>query len=912
MTGAPDATFRIDGPLPTGLTVLEASAGTGKTFSLAGLAVRYIAEGDVKASELCVVSFTEAATAELRGRIRSKLVEALHHLESVEKSDDPVIGLLLTDPEMRSTYLGRVADALAEFDAATIATIHGFCSRVVATGATGGLDVSFTADDSDVDEVVNDRFLERFAAAGGWPAEAAKVGEAVRLRLRMPDAELFVPDRTAITRTDQIDRADRIDELVALVDDIVSELLRRRAALRRRTFDSLLVEARDLLVGPRGRATRALLQQRFRVVMIDEFQDTDRVQWDIFRLAFLDGPTPATVVVVGDPKQSIYRFRSAELSAYLDARARADLVTSLDTNWRSDAGLIDAMERVFDRFTFGADEVVFQSVLPADPHAEPPLFDPSPDAAPLQLRALDDGLTAPDSTAAARIDLVAEVVRLLEEATLPDPAADGGRRRVAASDIGVLVRSNADATSFVAALSGAGVPAASSSNDSVLDSLAAAQWRILLSALERPSSAPRARAAALTWFVGMTPVDVDGLDADGRDGLGELVERLRGWAGCVAAGGLAALMAELRAGGLLERVLGRGGGERDLTDLDHVLELLQGAVGGRPAAASALLAVLDDLTDPDLRDPDAIAPELLARRIDRDDDTVKVLTVHRAKGLEFPIVLCPTLWRKRPNRQGLPHAQLDGGRLIDTNCMLPGNASAASAFVPVVEADKVERDGEDRRLLYVALTRAQHRLVVWWSSAGCGKKTDSPLAELFRHAGGGTLDPPAWAETLGGHDRGCVGGGTGASPGAGGVGSPRRRCRAVRVGGRARARPELVPLVVQLHQDPPGGIARRRRGGGTTGGRWRRRAERGRAPGRRPPADPRVVEAAAVGAGRHRVRHARALGDGAGRLRGPRRARRAPGAVCRAAPLPQPRHRARRAGRGTPGRDGRTARWPRG
>jgi exodeoxyribonuclease V beta subunit len=185
--------FDLLGPLPAerSTTVLEASAGTGKTFSLAGLAVRYIAEGDVKASELCVVSFTEAATAELRTH-PVELVEALHHLAGREKSDDPVIGLLLTDPEMRSTYLGG-------WPARGVRRRHHRHHPRLAPGWSprggGGLDVVHGRR-PDVDEVVNDRFLERFAAAGGWPAEAAKVAAP---RLRMPDAELFVPDRTAIT-----------------------------------------------------------------------------------------------------------------------------------------------------------------------------------------------------------------------------------------------------------------------------------------------------------------------------------------------------------------------------------------------------------------------------------------------------------------------------------------------------------------------------------------------------------------------------------------------------------------------------------------------------------------------------------------------------------------------------------------
>ena len=444
------------------------------------------------------------------------------------------------------------------------------------------------------------------------------------------------------------------------------------------------------------------------------------------------------------PKQSIYRFRSAELSSYLDARSEAGHVLGLGTNFRSDDGLLRGLDLLFAGYEFGDQRVAFQSVRAGRPDAEPGLIDPSEGSAPVQLRCVDPEITdAASASAAARDDMVAEVVRLLSGVDVHDPAAaNGGPSAAGVNDIGVLVRSNADATSFVAALAAAGVPAASSSNDSVLDSAAATQWRVLLAALERPSSPPRARAAALTWFVGRTPVELDALD---DDGLADLVDLLRRWALRLVDGGLVALMAEARAGGLLQRVLARPGGERDLTDLDHVQELLLSMVGGRPVGPSALLSVLDDLASPDDVNPDdALAPELLSRRIDRDDDTVKVLTVHRSKGLEFPVVLCPTLWRKRANRQGVAHAMRDRVRLIDTNQIRVAGGGGGQLFDQVKKADAIEREGEDSRLLYVALTRARHRLVVWWSPCSMPKPNSKaplpPLAQLLAHASGTERD----------------------------------------------------------------------------------------------------------------------------------------------------------------------------
>ncbi|HEY6533534.1 MAG TPA: UvrD-helicase domain-containing protein, partial [Acidimicrobiales bacterium] len=474
----------LTGPLPTGLTVLEASAGTGKTYSLAGLATRFVAEAGVEASQLCIVSFTEAATAELRGRIRAAFGTALHHLDAQTDvddpvvADDPVVRHLLADIQARILRRDRLAAALAEFDTATISTIHGFCARVVGARGPAGVELPISGDDADVDELVADRYLARYGSVGEWPAAPDRVADAVKLRLRMPDAEMFRLGRSnrPALKPDQAARADDIDEIAGLVDGLVDEVLRRRVERRRRTFDGLLVEARDLLAGPSGGAVREVLQQRFRTVMVDEFQDTDRVQWDIFRTAFLEGPNPAPVVVVGDPKQSIYRFRSAELSSYLDARSEAGAVLGLGTNYRSDPDLLSGLDALFAGYEFGDERVAFQAVRPGRDYDEQRLVDPSPDAAPLEFRCVDPEVTdAASAAAAARDDLVAEVVRLLSEAELHDPSAPGGVRALSASDIGVLVRSNADATSFVAALAAAGVPAASSSNDSVLDSPAAVQ-----------------------------------------------------------------------------------------------------------------------------------------------------------------------------------------------------------------------------------------------------------------------------------------------------------------------------------------------------------------------------------------------------------------------------------------------------
>ncbi|MEY2957666.1 MAG: hypothetical protein RLZZ01_234, partial [Actinomycetota bacterium] len=640
MTATP---FDLSRRPSAGLTVLEASAGTGKTFSLAGLTVLGLARGDITTRQVCVVTFTEAATAELTGRLRSRLAQAAELLSRWVPGDpvpgDPVDAILLDgDDTERQVRAERLSAALAEFDAATISTIHGFCQRLLT--AAGADAVEVTGDDDDVVEVVRDHIL----ANGLELAEPDRLVTAVRRMLALPDAAMAEhPAAPADVRSE-------LDVVIAAVDACVAEVSARRSRWRRRTFDSMLSDTRDLLVDPvRGPAMVAELRGRFRLVLIDEFQDTDRVQWDIFRTAFLDTAhpaPPAAVVVVGDPKQSIYRFRGAELSAYLAAVDYASdtggSLHTLDANWRSDGAVLSALEQLFTRpdrtgVTFGDPAVAFHQVRAGRGDDGRCIVDPATDAA-LRFRVMhppsSDGgkVAAPAGHAWVRHDVVAEVVRVLSDVWIVRRAGDEPEP-TRPSDIGILVRSNAVAEDIADRLRGAGVPVSTSGTDSVLGSAGAFHWTTLIDALQRPTSIAAARALAIGAFGAHDPAGIAMLDEAGDTAL---LDRLRELLSAVTRGGVPRLVAELRRGGYAQRVLARTGGERLLTDIDHVAELLQRSTGGRPCSPARLAAVLDEFR---AVAADSTGGELLDRRLDRDDDTVKVMTVHKSKGLEFPIVL---------------------------------------------------------------------------------------------------------------------------------------------------------------------------------------------------------------------------------------------------------------------------------
>lgn len=760
--------FDLAGPLPTGLTVLEASAGTGKTFTLSALAVRYVAEWGIPASALCIVSFTEAATAEIRGRVRRRLAEVADALEAATgvdaEHDDEVVAAVAagcTDTE-RAQRTARLRAAVTEFDAATITTIHGFCGRVLALGGDPIGDGPASRSAADVDEVVNDLLLacaapsedggplglDQEAAATVGDLAPARVVEAVRAALQLPDADLLrlsEPEHPGPDAGDRLrKRFDKQRPMVVaanaaarVVEQATGTVIARRQRARRRTVDRVVVDARDLLVRPESLGLVAALRQRYRVVLIDEFQDTDRVQWELFRRAFVGGPDAASVVLVGDPKQSIYRFRGAELSAYLDAVAHADAVHTLARNWRSDEPVLRGLEVLLGGVTFGSDDVVFQPVAAAPDRTDWALS-PHPEAvfAPIDVRVVprpaEGTLKAPDARAAITADLVATVGRLLGQGS--EITDDDGPRRLRAGDIAVLTRSNHEASSVVAALAAAGIAAATSGATSVVETEAWAQWRRLLLALEQPSSSSAVRAAAVGWFGGHSLADL-AVATDVQ--LAELHDRFRSWATLLASRGIPALLAAACAHGVQDRLLARHGGERDLTDLEHIAELLQGATGGRPAPAGALRRLVDS---PDVFGSADDGDSVVTRRIDRDDDAVQVFTIHRSKGLEFGVVLCPFLWPKGRNTE-LQHAVLDGRRVISSAWVAGVKPDAAGDLEAAYAA---EASGEQRRRLYVALTRARHGCVLWW--APLDDQHTSVLGDVLAQAAGLDGRPRSAAE----------------------------------------------------------------------------------------------------------------------------------------------------------------------
>ncbi|HEX8630175.1 MAG TPA: UvrD-helicase domain-containing protein, partial [Catenuloplanes sp.] len=705
--------FDVHGPLPTGTTVLEASAGTGKTFTIAALAARYVAEGTARLPELMLVTFGRAATAELRERVRERLVDVERDLaepKRARESDDSVLALLADVDDTEVDHRRRrLRAALADFDSATIATTHQFCQRMrigLGLAADGDPDAVFVEDLDDlVSEVVDDLYLRKYASPGAAAPDFDRP-KAVEI------ARAAVGDFQARLEPGDAAPGGAADLRYRFAGAVRDEVHRRKRQRRLYGYDDMLTGLAAALTDPvRGPAGCARLRERYSVVLVDEFQDTDPVQWNILRTAF-HGHT--TLVLIGDPKQAIYAFRGADVVSYLTAADAATTHATLAVNWRSDEPLLRALDVVFGGAALGDERITVRPVTAA--HRGRRLTG-APVDTPLRVRVVGrDGcrltktglLSTSDARAVVAADVAADIGALLGSgAQLTD-------RGVAPGDVAVLVRTHRQSTQIRDALAAAGVPAVVA-GASVFGTAAAGDWLALLQGMEQPHRATRVAAAALTSIVGWS---AETLAAATDDELEELGATLRRWAAVLATRGVAALLEAVTATGLSARLLRQRSGERQLTDLRHVgLTLHAAAVEGQlglAASAEWLRHRIDEA-------PDDISVER-SRRLESDADAVQVLTVHSCKGLEFPVVYVPYGWDRHVGTPELLRLHDDAGaRVLDVG------GSGGTGFTGRSQQHLAEDAGEDLRLLYVALTRAQCQIVAWWAPTA-----NTPASALHR------------------------------------------------------------------------------------------------------------------------------------------------------------------------------------
>ena len=790
-------------PLTPGLRLLEASAGTGKTFALAHLVLRLLSEGPkpLAVEQLLVVTFTEAAAAELRDRIARRLQQALQLLEQPEAAagDDPLQawrtahGTAARQGELR----GRLLLALEQLDRADITTIHGFCRRTLqrqALEAGLGPAVSVESDAAErrqqlvhdywrqqvlpldpgllaglqqlqispeqlatlLGQLDGDPALELDPLPPGCDVEQPLAAQLMALwpqrwqtflqhwqrsaqeleqQLAATAAELHSqgfdykpyrlkpkPDRlervqawldglqqvpdyaTVLAQRDLRDyfhpgpfckvagapdtpfslpERPLLEAIAELVDGPAellllhfahwgrAELARRRSAAGQMGFGQLLEQLDPGGDADQPSALLTAVSNRYRAALIDEFQDTDPIQWRILQRAFATAPPRHLLVIVGDPKQAIYRFRGGELATYRQAAA---LVPAQDRrglieNRRSSAPLVAGLNALMAP-GLRRSQLEVPAVEACAGKGE--LLLP-PGEAPLQLLPVEPPLLERQVAGLCQ--------QLLERGLILEQGEQ--RRPLRAGDLCLLVSRHDQAEALRSALEQRQLPSRLVSRGDVFESLGAAALQRLLDALASPGVAGRQRLLAASPLLGWSAEEIHTAAAERWDALAlqlaELANRL-------PRQGLTAVLGQLLGTTGLARLSLRG---RALADLQQAAELVQ-----------------------EQRDP----PEAHLCRSDAAESAIAVVTVHRSKGLEYPVVICPYLWSApKPPRSG---AQRIGRRWLPPGQGRPRlDLHLNPHWGPGLAAAQQHQQAqlqEAERLAYVACTRAQHLLVLGW------------------------------------------------------------------------------------------------------------------------------------------------------------------------------------------------------
>jgi len=836
----------FDAGILHGLHLLEADAGTGKTWTIAGLVVRALIERELGLEQLLVVTFTNAATAELGARIRQRIAELERRLDDRLEGRAPTVFepfCVACDARLDDAAARRARSALrvalARVDEMAVHTIHGYCQRVIdehamSIGVPAGLRASADAVDPRLDrlsdwwreqareasparllafglagltpDVLRDAVRAISAqplarvepAAGDWrrvEVELAEVrrsladalereGDALldwvgvrdnvdgrRMRVDWARGWLdalrgFCLDPHATAVPEQVSRlaserfggrlppsaipghCDRLLQVAAAIERlpawIAQELAAECAASREADlararslgFDDLLRAVHDALADPVAGAQLArALRERHPMALIDECQDTDALQWAIFRRIYVEADTaperagravePA-LVLVGDPKQAIYAFRGADVYSYLGAREAVGRIHRLDENQRSGPGLIAAVNALYRRDRpFLVEDIAFAgSRVGARPRRAFGIDD-SPQRAPMTVVRLEpDPQTGWLNAGAARrqaIDAcVSEIGRLLRSGARLDDAA------LRPADIAVLVNTHWQGAAIKRALAASGIGAAEVSRDSVLETLECAELMRVLAAIAEPGEPGLMRSALATTLVGGTADGLLALDRDAQRALSSSASFARAGDDWLRHGPIAALRRLIREAGVGARLAAVRDGDRRLTNLMHLVELLGDDDEARRGPQQALRALARRRAADVARDRDS--EEL---RLESDEDLVRILTVHKSKGLEFPVVFLPFAWSAKPAAAPLPRVRHEREAGAGWRAVLD--------FAPTAQAARqsaTEWHAEALRTMYVALTRAEQRCYLFWGAAAGAQY--SPLAWLL--AG---LDPVA-------------------------------------------------------------------------------------------------------------------------------------------------------------------------
>ena len=795
-----------------GTNLIEASAGTGKTWTISWLYLRLVAVEGLKVDRILVVTYTEAATAELRDRIRQRLAEALAVLEGRSQAGD--YQALLNEVAL-SVACERLQLALVSFDEAAVFTIHGFCKRMLTDNAfeahlpfdqelmanedailteltdqfwyqyflhpdalhlallqqysltPDGLlrDVktfigkaylreAITVADTNIFEQSQQQYQQQLiACATLWQEHSDQIHQllATALASKVLNANSYPPIKLAewceaITQAfaqTYINTATRkilekfdatfmqkkqnknkiapdhpffqkVNQLLAYHHDYQAHLAPALEDLRLRllhflrdklpkrkqqlgvlTFDDLLSRLQSALTQHPFLAERLALQ--YQAALIDEFQDTDPIQYAIFAHIYRNN-AESRVFFVGDPKQAIYGFRGADIYTYLSAAKDTLYQYTLEKNFRSHPSLLSALNHLFKQ-----SQNPFLSEITYTPVAAGKEQDDLQTAdarAPLRWWDWDQlaqhsAIVVEDKIASAVAD---DIATLLNDAQ--QGLAKIGGRAVESRDIAILVRTGKQGDKIKQALLARGIASVQRTRESIFGTREADELRVFLRAIAEPNNEAVLRQALVTELMGYRADQLLALDTQVTF-LEQEVAMFAHWHSLWQQQGFMAMFRHfMQQRQRYAHLLALADGERRLTNFLHLAELIHTESRLQGHGMHALIRWLQQRAE-----AAADAEETHQLRLESDENLVQIVTIHKSKGLEYGIVYCPYLWCEtiKTNQWFSCYDTIKDDSYLQATTL--AEEAELNRYRDAIKA-------ENLRLLYVALTRAKYHCTI--------------------------------------------------------------------------------------------------------------------------------------------------------------------------------------------------------
>jgi len=789
-----------------GTNLIEASAGTGKTYSIAIIALRLIIEQHIPLKKILMVTFTRAAVAELHERICLFIKLAHQASQGIVIKDKMIQGLVdaAAMEQGADTIRQKLYEAVLLLDELSVITIHSFCQQTLTefafeTKQLFGAEM-FTELDDVIEQEVNQFWrkyittmdMELLSGLGITslrhslkaivkdhlegkryaPYQEGVVYSikdislegltAFRNNMQQQSIEYeqkvlssFEQYKQAITIACNASRSPKKKEYIACLNDakafiallnsgkpnvltaalpeaFLSEYNAANTLITQSGFyaDHFLIERlncfaiqviaqsvrsflsknnllgyndlihnldRALIERPNP-ALVAALQDKYKAVFVDEFQDTDKEQYEIFKTAFQEN---TILFLIGDPKQSIYAWRKADIHTYFQARKDVDTFYEMNVNFRSSAPLIEAMnhfflpEEGFNTFAFPTTEdgITYTPVK-------------SPDDNRKGLLLYKDAPDTPISVfEASKKELLLQNVVVQIRALLTDPdykiESGGLFRAIKPSDIGILVRRNSEGTGIKNYLSQYGIPAVMINDVKVFETVEAKALLYLLEAIYEPGLSA-IHKALLNSLTGFSIDDILKMEEE------KILFYFQGYKNIWQRNGIyPALQRFLKDFNLRERLIGNHAvqGERVLSTIMQLIELLNNRVHYGALNQEELLSWFRR----GVHGMDVSGDEYLMR-MESDEDAVKIVTIHKSKGLEYNIVLAPFLDMNTDNKFEFQRFRDEKGNYLvrETVLMTPEETR--------INNEQLEQ--ENKRLIYVAITRAVFKCFIFENKAG--------------------------------------------------------------------------------------------------------------------------------------------------------------------------------------------------